>query len=786
MPTKKRKAKAPIIDATQDNLVIVESPAKAKTIKKYLGKWFEVVASMGHVVDLAKGNDAIDKKHNFEPTYVVSSDKKSVVASLKKAAKTMTVWIATDEDREGEAIGWHLCRELKLDIKKTPRIVFHEITKDAIDAAVANPRTVDIDLVDAQQARRVLDRLVWFDLSPVLWKKVKSGLSAGRVQSVAVKLLVERERTIQAFETSSSFKVTGTFLNKDQEELQAEINKKIADKNAIQRLFEQFQESDFTVKKVDKKPSKKHPSPPFTTSSLQQAASTKLWFSVSRTMQVAQRLYEAGYITYMRTDSVNMSQQAIGYAKAYILDKYGSKYTHARQFASKNKFAQQAHECIRPTDFNNLSVGADDQQKKLYHLIRQRTLAGQMTDAEVEKTSIDIQPSATKELFIAKGEMVIFDGFLKIYDSKDKGAVGILPKVSVWDILKRKEIKAEELFVKAPARFTEASLVKKMEELGIGRPSTYAPTISTIQKRGYVDRGIHTGIATEHTVAHLKKHIKRSTISKKLWATKGKLVPTSIGMVVTDFLQEHFAKIMDYTFTSHVEEEFDIIATGNLKRQDMIKTFYAPFSKIVSKVADTAERASGERGLGDDPETGRPVSVRIGRYGPLVQIGKQGDEDITYASLPRGLHIETVSLEQAMEAFALPRDLGEWEGKMIKSSIGRFGPYVQRGSIFASLKDPDDPYEIEFDRALELVQARIKRNEENTFQTFVYKDKEGKVMKSRWSNVIKRNSKTIKLAKGTDGEKITLEEIGELIEKEVGSRKKRKTTKKKTVKKSKK
>lgn len=798
MPAKKytRAAKAPIIDTSLSNLVIVESPAKAKTIKKYLWSDFEVVASMGHITDLAKGDEGVDKTNDFAPSYVVSPDKKKVVSALKKAAKVMkTVWIATDEDREWEAIGRHLCRELKLDVAKTPRIVFREITKDAITHAVSHPRTVNIDLVNAQQARRVLDRLVWFDLSPVLWKKVKSWLSAWRVQSVAVKLLVEKEREVQAFETSTSYKVLGDFVTEKKEKFSAELTTKIKDDDVLEDIFAQFQSATYHVISTEQKPGSKNPSPPFTTSSLQQAASSTLWYSVSRTMQLAQRLYEAGHITYMRTDSMHLSGQAIGLMKGYITKEFGAEYSKTRNFSTKKKGAQEAHECIRPTQFAKPYAWADESQQKLYHLIWQRTLASQMAPAKVQRTKIIIDPQVNwssimiekkSASFVAKWEVITFEWFLKVYDAKQKFQQGILPVLRQGDTVQRDTIVATQVYAKAPARYSEASLVKKLEELGIGRPSTYAPTITTIQKRGYVDPGIYEWTPTPHRVLTLKKQtIKRSEMTKKLWSTKGRLVPTSVGMVVTDFLSAHFPTIMNYQFTAQVEEEFDTIAEGNLKRQDMITTFYHPFHETVEKVTQTADRASGERVLGEDPVTGKSVSVRIGRYGPLVQIGEQGDEDIKYASLPRGLQIETVWLDEALEAFALPRELGEWEGTMIKANKGRFGPYVQRGDVFATLKQPDEPFGIGFDRALVLIQAKIEKDEANTFQRFVYKDKEGKVMKSRWSNVIKRNRKTIKLPKGTSGADITHDEIFAIIDQEVGTKKKKKKTtkRKKSVKK---
>lgn len=784
--TRKRAAKAPNIDTTQKTLVIVESPAKAKTIKKYLGSGFEVTASMGHVADLAKGNGAIDKENDFAPTYVVSPEKKKVVSALKKAAKAMdNVWLATDEDREGEAIAWHLCRELGLDVATTPRIVFREITKSAIDHAKEHLRTIDMDLVNAQQARRVLDRLVWFELSPILWRKVKTGLSAGRVQSVAVRLLVEKEREIQEHELSSSFKVTGTFATSDKETLDAELNTKIATKEAVHSLFEKLAQAEFIISDIEQRPWTKNPAPPLTTSGLQQAASSKLGFSVQRTMQLAQRLYEAGHITYMRTDSLSLSGQAIGAAKEYITKEFGSQYSKTRQFKTKSKGAQQAHECIRPTNFTKATAWTDDAQKKLYRLIWQRTLASQMAPAAVQRTTITIQPSTTKEYFKATGEVVTFEGFLKIYDNKKDADEWLLPMVQQGDVLTRSGIEAQELYSKPPARYSEASLVKKLEELGIGRPSTYAPTIATIQKRGYVETGINEWTPTKHAIVTLLKWgtIKESVQSKNILSNKGRLVPTDVGMVVTDFLVEHFPKVLDYGFTARVEEQFDEIADEGLNWHTMIKEFYGPFHHTVEEVSETAERASGERTLGKDPKSGKSVLVRIGRYGPLVQIGEQDDEEKIFASLPHGMHIATVTLEQALTAFALPRVLGERNDKPIKASIGRFGPYVQRWSTFASLKAPDDPYEVEYDRALELIKEKIKKDKERILKEFTYDGKEWTVMKGRRWPFIKWNRKSVKLPKGTDSNKMTQKDIEQILEKEVKTKKKSPTKKKPATKK---
>ncbi len=780
MPVKRRASKAPIIDTTQDTLVIVESPAKAKTIKKYLGAWFEVTASMWHIVDLAKWNEAIDKENNFTPSYAVSSDKKAVVTALKKAAKAMKhVWLATDEDREWEAIAWHLCRELKLDVEKTPRIVFREITKPAIDEARKNLRTLDMDLVNAQQARRVLDRLVWFELSPVLWKKVKTWLSAWRVQSVAVKLLVEKEREIQKHEQQSTFKVHWLFTTSSWDSIKALMKGQCVDQKDVEARFEQFKASTFTIDDVVQKPGKKNPSSPLTTSWLQQAASTKLWYPVARTMQLAQRLYEAWLITYMRTDSMNLSKQALASAKKHITSTYWAKYSETRVFKSKSKGAQEAHECIRPTDFSREYAWADEQQKKLYHLIWQRTLWSQMAAAAVQKTTITINPSVWDDTFIAKGEVVTFDWFLALYDNKDPSE-WLLPAVSVWETVERNIITAEQVYSKPPARFSEASLVKKLEELWIWRPSTYAPTISTIQRRWYVEAWINEGTHTAHAIwTLLGNNLDWSEDTKKLWSTKWRLVPTSVWMVVTDFLNEHFWEIMNYQFTASVEEEFDHIAHWELDRQKMIAKFYGPFRKTVESVTETADRASWERELWTDPKSWKTILVRIWRYWPLVQMWRQWDEDVTYASLPHGLQLETVTLQEAMEAFALPRVLGEWEWKPVRASIGRFGPYAQRWSTFASIKQPDDPYEIEYDRALELIKEKIEIDKAKLLQEFTYKEKEWIVKKWRRSHEIKWNRKTVRLPKWMDGAELSQADIEKIIEDELGSKKKKKPAKKK-------
>lgn len=767
-----RKPKLAQIDATKPNLVIVESPAKAKTIQKFLGKDFEVTASMWHIVDLPRSGMWIDIEHNFKPAYEVSPDKKAIVSALKKAAKQVQkVRIATDEDREWEAIGWHLCNALWLDCKTTPRIVFHEITQDAIQHAIAHPRALDEDLVDAQQARRVLDRLVGFELSPVLWKKVKPSLSAGRVQSVAVRILVDREREIANFLAEQSYKLTATFLAGKQA-FPAELSERIEKKEAANKFLEHCAQATFRVAEVSQKPWVKNPSAPFTTSTLQQEASRKLGYSVSTTMQLAQRLYEAGHITYMRTDSNNLSTQAIGMIAGYVTKKFGPEYHQARNFSTKSKSAQEAHEAIRPTNPSHEIAGADDAQKKLYRLIWQKTVASQMTPAKTEKTVITIDAQHPDYQFIAKGEVITFDWFLKVYQPSGGDEDVLLPAVQVGQELAYDSIIATETWSKAPARFTEAMLVKHLEEQGIGRPSTYAPTITTIQKRGYVEKTSSEWTPTQLAVGTLQtSKISRWNITKNTGTFSNRLVPTDIGMVVTDFLVQYFGEVLDYQFTAQVEEQFDTIAEGSLKWQDMIQTFYGPFHDQILSVTDGAERASGERVLGTDPETGKTVKVRIGRYGPLVQIGEQDDEDKKYAPLRWDMRMETITLEQALESFALPRSLGERESKELVANIGRFGPYIKWGNVFASLKYPDDPYEVSRERAIELVQDKIVKDQERTLQTFVYQDKEWVVMKWRRGPFIKWNRKTIKLSKDIDGATVSLEKIGTIIDQELASKK---------------
>ncbi len=702
-----------------NNLVIVESPAKAKTIEKFLGKEFLVKSSFGHIRDLSKKNFGVDLNNNYEPEYIVPPDKKKVVDELKKLAKNAKiVWLASDEDREGEAISWHLFQELKLKPENTHRIVFHEITKDAILNAIKNPRSIDTNLVNAQQARRILDRLVGFEISPILWRKIKPSLSAGRVQSVAVKLIVEREREITSHESKSAFRVIALFdtINKEGKEvsMSAELNKRLKGGEETKNLLEKLIPADFSVLEVSRKPGKKSPSPPFTTSTLQQEASRKLGFSVSQTMIVAQKLYENGKITYMRTDSVNLSASATSFAAQVIESNFGKEYVHTRKYSTKTKGAQEAHEAIRPTNIDQSTIAGTAQEKRLYELIWKRTLASQMSDALLEKTSIKINNNKTPDLFIATGEVLKFDGFLKLYmessdDEQEEEVKGLLPPLKENDPLALNRITATERFDNHPPRYTEASLVKKLEELGIGRPSTYAPTISTIQHREYVVKEDRAGSTRKYKEFILKnKKIDSSEKSENFGQEKSKLFPTDIGMVVTDFLEQYFKDIMDYHFTASVEEEFDLIAEGKKEWTQMIDNFYKPFHKIVEKTIEHGERAKGENELGIDPVSGKKVIAKIGRYGPVVQIGEASDEEKPrFASLLKGQRLETISLEEAMELFKLPRSLGNYEDSDVVIGIGRFGPYARHESKFYSLKkDIDDPMTISLERAIELIEDK--------------------------------------------------------------------------------
>jgi len=697
------------------NLVIVESPAKAKTIEGFLGKDYTVRSSFGHVRDLVKKGYGIDVDNDFTPTYEVQPDKERVIAELRKLSKNADmVWLASDEDREGEAISWHLFETLGLEKKRTKRIVFHEITKGAIEKAIQNPREIDINLVNAQQARRILDRLVGFELSPILWRKIRPSLSAGRVQSVAVRLIVEREREIQGFKSTSAYKVSALFTV-GKGILKAELDNRFKTEPEASAFLEKCKEALYTINSIETKPAKRSPSAPFTTSTLQQEAARKLGFSVSQTMVVAQRLYEAGKITYMRTDSVNLSETAMSQAREAISKNYGVKYHHPRQFKTKSKGAQEAHEAIRPTYIETSEIAGERNEQRLYELIWKRTIASQMADAELEKTTVKVGVNTTNEQFVAQGEVLKFDGFLKVYiegtdDENDEDNSSMLPPMNQGDKLMVKEIIATERFTYHPPRYSEASLVKKLEELGIGRPSTYAPTISTVQKRNYVEKTDREGALRNFTLLtfggnKIEKQIKTETTG----AEKSKLFPTDIGMVVNDFLIQYFPNIMDFHFTAKVEEEFDEIAEGKMKWTDMLKEFYKPFHKTVETTIDNSERASGERALGSDPKSGKPVIVRIGRFGPLAQIGETNEETgekATFASLRKEQSIETITLEDALDLFKLPLTLGTYKEKEIIVSVGRFGPYVKFGEDFISIPRTEDPLKVDMNRAIALISEK--------------------------------------------------------------------------------
>lgn len=744
------------------NLVIVESPAKAKTIEKFLGKDFSVKSSFGHVRDLPKKGMSIDIENNFAPTYEVTPEKKKTVAELRKAAKNADmVWLATDEDREGEAIAWHLAQLLKLTDKNTKRIVFHEITKDAILAAVDNPRTVNVDIVDAQQARRILDRLVGYELSPVLWKKVRRGLSAGRVQSVAVRLIVEREREIEKFETSSSYKVKATF-KVGNEEFEAELDKTFEDQESAREFLRSIASANYTAQSIDQKDGTRSPRAPFTTSTLQQAASQKLGFSVKQTMQLAQRLYEAGKITYMRTDSVTLSKQAIGSAASHIETKFGKDYLQIRTYKTKSAGAQEAHEAIRPTDFSTQEAGQDERQKKLYRLIHSRALASQMAVAKTKKTTVKITISTSEALFVAKGEIVVFDGFLAAY-GRDKDDE-LLPDVKEGDALNAQKIVATETYTRPPARYTEAALVKKLEDMGIGRPSTYAPTISTIQDRGYVEKG--QGESEKRTLNILtlsQGEIEDSTEEKNVGSDKGKLLPTDIAGIVTDFLVKHFSDVVDYDFTANAESSFDRIARGEEEWQKMIADFYKGFhEKIESSEDISRQEASQARELGKDPESGKPVLARFGRFGPMIQIGTKDDEEKPrFAPMPAGKKIETVTMEEAMEMFKLPRVVGKTDdGEEITANIGRFGPYVKYGKTFVSIK-PEDPFTVTLEKAKELIAEKKQKEADKYIAQFA--DDGIDVINGRYGPYITDGKVNVKIPKDLDPKKIDLEKAKELI-----------------------
>ncbi|MFN0032855.1 MAG: type I DNA topoisomerase [Flavobacteriales bacterium] len=753
------------------NLVIVESPAKAKTIEGYLGEDYVVKSSYGHVRDLPKNDIAVNIEKGFVPVYEVSADKIDVIRDLKKLAdKSEHVWLATDEDREGEAISWHLAEALNLDIKTTKRIVFHEITKKAIQKAIENPRTIDIDLVNAQQARRVLDRIVGFELSPVLWKKVKGGLSAGRVQSVAVRIIVEREREIERFLATSFFNLRGNF-DLGTALLKADLARKLKDNAEANEFLNKCSGADFSITGIDTKPAKRTPAAPFTTSTLQQEASRKLGYSVSRTMVIAQKLYESGKITYMRTDSVNLSDFALESAKSEITKSYGDKYSHTRQFTNKSKGAQEAHEAIRPTDFAVSQISSERDEERLYELIWKRSIASQMADAELEKTTATIGISTIPDVLLAKGEVIKFDGFLKVYiestddDDNEEGGSGMLPPLSVGQKLKLTDMVATQRFTQKPARYSEAALVKRLEELGIGRPSTYAPTISTIQQREYIEKKDKEGTPREFDVLTLKDSmVFTEKKSENTGAEKSKLFPTDIGMVVNDFLVEQFPKILDYQFTAKVEEEFDEIAEGKLVWQDMMKNFYQPFHQNVEETLITAQRQTGERELGTDPKTGKQVIVRIARFGPVVQIGASDDEEKKFASLRAGQSIGTITIEEALKLFDLPRVVGEHNGQTITAGLGRFGPFVKWGSTYASLrvKEGDDPFTVELDRAIHLITEKINGVNAALLQKFE-SHPDIQIIQGRFGPYIKKEKENYKLTKGTDPKSISIEEVLKLI-----------------------
>ena len=749
------------------NLVIVESPAKAKTIQKYLGKDFEVKSSFGHIRDLPKKGMGINLE-NFTPDYEISADKKKVVAELKAASKKAeTVWLASDEDREGEAIAWHLAQELKLKSENTKRIVFHEITKNAILKAVENPREIDQNLVNAQQARRILDRIVGFEMSPVLWKKVKPGLSAGRVQSVAVRLIVEREKEIREFKPVPSYKVEGVFTNLEKQEISAKLKKDFTKEQDAEDFLNQVQNIDFKVLNIDVKPAQRSASAPFTTSTLQQEASNRLGYGVTTTMRVAQRLYEEGYITYMRTDSVNLSQEAINAAKSQILKEFGEEYSQPRNYVTKSASAQEAHEAIRPTDFRVKSIG-DAQLNKLYQLIYKRTLASQMTNAKLEKTIIEIGNPELPQHFEAQGEVIVFDGFLRAYgiykneDEEQEDGDKILPKVSVGEALVYKKITAVEKFSRPVSRFTEAGLVKKLEELGIGRPSTYAPTIQTIQNREYVDkREIEPKEREIVKLTLTKTGLKKEILTEKFGGDKNKFVPTDIGIVVNDFLTTNFNEILDYGFTAKVEEDFDEIARGEEKWKDVLKNFYSSFHPKIEDVGENADRATGERLLGQDPKTGKNVYARIGRFGPMVQIGEtDSDEKPIFASLMATQNIVTITLEEALELFKVPFDLQDYEGKTVTVGVGRFGPYVKWGEVFISLPKGENPLSVDYDRAVAIIEEKKKADA----PVASYKGEPVTKGVGRFGPYLKYQDIYINVPKKYDFENLSQKEVEELIE----------------------
>ena len=779
----------------QKNLVIVESPAKAKTIEKFLGKDYKVMSSYGHIRDLKTKEFSIDLEHNYTPQYVIPADKRKLVTELRsEARKADQVWLASDEDREGEAISWHLAEVLDLKPENTRRIVFHEITKNAILHAIETPRGININLVNAQQARRVLDRIVGFELSPILWRKVKPALSAGRVQSVAVRLIVEREREINEFVSESAYRVVASFLLPDGTTvLKAELNRRLKDKEEVMDFLESCESASFTIDDITKKPVRKSPAPPFTTSTLQQEAARKLGYSVSQTMMIAQRLYESGLITYMRTDSVNLSDLALGTAHEAILSTYGERYYKFRRYHTKSKGAQEAHEAIRPTYISNVEINGSAQEKKLYELIRKRTIACQMADAELERTTISVGIGGKKEKFVAVGEVLSFDGFLQVYrestddESEKEQENGLLPAVSLHDSLRLEDIVATERFTQRPPRYTEASLVRRLEELGIGRPSTYAPTIQTILNREYVVKGDKEGVERPYGVITLSGgKIKEARKKEIVGSDRNKLMPTDIGTVVNDFLMEYFPGVLDYNFTASVEKEFDAIAEGEMVWTDAIDKFYKIFHPIVEETAAVrTEHKVGERELGIDPKSGKPVFVKIGRYGPVAQIGQAHPEDKTaekpqFATLMKGQSIETITLEEALRLFDLPRVIGEYEGKEMVAAVGRFGPFIRHDGKFVSIPKDLSPLTITVDEAIELIEAKKRKDEQRFIKKFD-EEPDLEILNGRFGPYIAYKKKNYKIPKTVKPEALTLEDCRKLIAEadEKPSTAKRRTVRKK-------
>ena len=778
----------------QKNLVIVESPAKAKTIEKFLGKDYKVMSSYGHIRDLKTKEFSIDIEHDYAPQYVIPADKKKLVSELKSEAKSAEqVWLASDEDREGEAISWHLYEVLGLKPENTKRIVFHEITKNAILHAIETPRDININLVNAQQARRVLDRIVGFELSPILWRKVKPALSAGRVQSVAVRLIVEREREINEFVSEAAFRVIANFILPDGTTvLKAELNRRLKDKKEVEAFLESCKNASFTIDDITTKPVKKSPAPPFTTSTLQQEAARKLGYSVSQTMMIAQRLYESGLITYMRTDSVNLSDLALGTAKEAIFETYGEKYYKFRQYHTKSKGAHEAHEAIRPTYISNVEAGSSSQEKKLYELIRKRTIACQMADAELERTTISVGISGQTERFVAVGEVISFEGFLQVYmesnddDTEKEQENGLLPPVKLHETLSLKDIVATERFTQRPPRYTEASLVRRLEELGIGRPSTYAPTIQTIQNREYVVKGDKEGVERAYTVVSLSKgKIEEAEKTETVGADRNKLMPTDIGTVVNDFLMEYFPDVLDYNFTASVEKEFDSVAEGELVWTKAIDKFYKIFHPIVEATAAVkTEHKVGERELGIDPKSGNPVFVKIGRYGPVVQIGAAHADDKEapkpqFASLMKGQSIDTITLEEALKLFDLPRTVGEYEGKVMVAAVGRFGPFIRHDGKFVSIPKDLNPLTITAEEAIALIEGKRVKDEQRFIKKFE-EDPEMEILKGRFGPYISYQKANYRIPKTvTDPTILTLEDCKKIIAEAGEKPAAKKTTRKK-------